>query len=85
MIGRIAALSKFLARPAERAHPFFCLLKKQVDFKWMEEYERAFQDLKKFLVEPSVLSKPKDGEPLYIYLSVIEKAISSVLVKEEEK
>ena len=51
----------------------------------MEECERAFQDLKKFLVEPPVLSKPRDGEPLYIYLSVTEKTISSVLVREEQK
>ena len=32
-----------------------------------------------------MLSKSRDGEPIYIYLSVSEKAISSVLVKEEEK
>ena len=68
---------------AERAHRFFYLLKKQADFKWKEEYERAFQDLKKFLAEPLVLSKLRDGEPLYIYLSVIEKVISLVLVREE--
>ena len=37
LTGHIVALSKFLARSVKRAHPFFCLLKKQVDFKWMEE------------------------------------------------
>ena len=82
LTGCIAALSRFLARSFEKAHPFFYLLKKQVDFKWMKECERAFQDLKKFLVEPLVLSKSKDGEPFYIYKLVIEKTISSVLVKE---
>ena len=60
-------------------------MKKQVDFKWMEECERAFQDLKKFFVEPSVLSKLRDGKPPYIYLSVIEKVLGSVLVREEQK
>ena len=48
----------------------------------MEECERAFQDLKKILVKPSVLSKPRDGELLYIYLSVTKKAISLVLIRE---
>ena len=47
--------------------------------------ERAFQDLNKFLVEPLVLSKPKDEKPLYIYLSVTEKAISSILWEKKEK
>ena len=51
----------------------------------MEECERAFQDLKKFLVEPPMLSKPRNEEPLYIYLSVTVKAISLILVREEEK
>ena len=51
----------------------------------MEECERAFQDLKRFLVETLMLSKPKDGESLYIYLSVTEKFISSVLIREEQK
>ena len=32
-----------------------------------------------------MLSKPKNREPFYIYLSVIKKAINSILVREEEK
>ena len=51
----------------------------------MDEYERAFQDPKWFLVEPLVLIKPRNREPLYIYLSATEKAISSVLVREKER
>ena len=41
--------------------------------------------MKKFLVKLPILSKPRDREPLYIYLSVIKKAISLVLVREKEK
>ena len=41
--------------------------------------------MKTFLVEPLVLSKPRNGKPLYVYLSVIEKVKSSVLVKEDQK
>ena len=79
------ATSKFLAKLAERAHSFFCLLKKQVNFEWKKEYEKAFQDLKRFLMEAPMLSKPRDGELLYIYLLVTEKAISSILVREKKK
>ena len=59
--------------------------KKKVNIEWMEEYKRAFQDLKKFLVEPPVLSKPRNRQPLYVYLLVTEKAISSVLIREDQK
>ena len=85
LTGRVVVLSRSLARLAKRAHPSFCLLKKQVEFKWMKECKRAFQDLKRFLVELLVLSKLRDREPLYIYLSTIERAISSVLIKKEQK
>ena len=74
-----------MAKSTERANPFFHLLKKQVNFEWMKEYERTFQDLKKFLVESLILSKPRDGEPLYVYLLVTKKAISSILVRENQK
>ena len=74
-----------MARSAKRAHPFFHLLKKQVNFEWTKKYERAFQDLKKFLVEALVLSKPRNGKPLYIYLSVTKKAINLILIREDQK
>ncbi|KAL5581545.1 hypothetical protein UlMin_013987 [Ulmus minor] len=49
-------------------------------------YQRlqALQDLKRYLTSPPLLSKPKDGEQLYIYLAVSEGAVSAVLVREEE-
>ena len=85
MTGCIAALSRLLSRSIKRVHPFFHLLKKQVNFKWTEECKRLFQDLKKFLVEPPILSKTGEGEPLYVYLLVTERAISSILVREEHE
>ena len=41
--------------------------------------------MNRFLVEPPMLSKPRDREPFYIYLLIIEKATSSILGKEEYK
>ncbi|KAL5576837.1 hypothetical protein UlMin_018536 [Ulmus minor] len=50
----------------------------------MPACEQALQDLKRYLTSPPLLSKPKDGEQLYIYLAVSEGAVSAVLVREEE-
>ena len=36
------------------------------------------------LTSPTLLSKPKDGEQLFIYLAVSETAVSVVLVRQEE-
>ena len=69
----------------ERSHPFFKFLKKQMNFEWMKEHKEAFRDLKKFLSALPILCNPKSGEPLYVYLLVIEKAIRSVLMRGEQK
>ena len=37
------------------------------------------------MAAPSLLSKPVDGEVLYLYLSISEKPLSGVLIREEDK
>ncbi|XP_072071786.1 uncharacterized protein [Arachis hypogaea] len=86
LTGRLAALSRFLPCLALKSFSFFqCLKKSTKHFEWTESYETAFQNLKQFLSKPPVLQKPKTNEPLYIYLSITDVAISSVLVTETEK
>ena len=45
----------------------------------------AFDELKKYMAEPPLLSKPIDGEVLCVYLAVSEQALSAVLVRDELK
>jgi hypothetical protein len=42
----LAAISRFISRLAERALPFFKLLRKSGPFSWTKEAEQAFQELK---------------------------------------
>jgi hypothetical protein len=50
LTGSLATLSRFISRLAERALPFFKLLRKSDPFSWTEEAEQAFQELKQHLV-----------------------------------
>ncbi|XP_057745745.1 uncharacterized protein LOC130963660 [Arachis stenosperma] len=70
---------------ASKSFNFFRCLRKNTKFQWDENCEMAFQNLKQFLSKPPVLQKPDIGEPLYLYLSVTDIAVSSVLVAEKEK
>jgi hypothetical protein len=45
----MAALNRFISQLGERGLAFFKLLKRQDKFQWMEEAERALQDLKHHL------------------------------------
>jgi hypothetical protein len=82
LTGSLAALSRFISRLAERALPFFKLLRKSGPFSWTEEAERAFQELKQHLVSLPILVAPEPGEPLYLYIVATTEAVSMLLVIE---
>jgi hypothetical protein len=58
LTGSLAALSRFISRLAERALPFFKMLRKSSPFSWTEEPEQAFQELKQHLVSLPILVAP---------------------------
>ena len=81
----VAALNQFVARATDKCQPFFQAIKGGKDFKWDENCEKAFQDLKTYLGGSPFLSKPKFGEELFLYLVVSKHAVSVVLIREEER
>ncbi|XP_022876831.1 uncharacterized protein LOC111395040 [Olea europaea var. sylvestris] len=83
LIGGVAALSQFVSKFTDHCKPVFDTLRGGKKFKWTKECQDAFNELKRQLFRPPVLSKPKVGEALKIYLSVSEHAISVVLTREE--
>jgi len=66
LIGMLAALNRFISSCC----PFYQLLKKWKGFRWNEKCEKAFQDLKEYLMQAPMLTAPKVGEDLFMYLSV---------------
>uniref|UniRef100_A0A2N9HNF1 Uncharacterized protein n=1 Tax=Fagus sylvatica TaxID=28930 RepID=A0A2N9HNF1_FAGSY len=53
--------------------------------KETDECQQAFEELKKYLMEPPLLSPSKQGEELYLYLVVSPTAVNSALIREEER
>jgi hypothetical protein len=82
LTGSLATLSRFISRLAERALPFFKLLRKSCPFSWTEEAEQAFQELKQHLVSLPVLVAPDPRELLYLYIATTAEVVSMVLVVE---
>ena len=72
-----------MSRSTDKCLPFFKTLKKA--FEWTDECQQAFEELKKYLTEPPLLSPSKQGEELYLYLAVSPTAVSSALIREEER
>ena len=78
MNSKIAALNRFVSKATDKCLPFFRTLRKS--FEWTDECQKAFEDLKKYLSSPPLLSLSKLGEELYLYLSVSQVAVSAALV-----
>ncbi|CAL2271133.1 unnamed protein product [Prunus armeniaca] len=83
MMGRAAALNRFLSRFTDKCRLFFKALKKVQRDKWEEKCEVAFQNMKTYLTSPPLLSKPVPDEDLFLYLTVSNSAVSSALIREE--
>ena len=80
--GKIVALSRFVSKSTSKCLPFFRTLRKS--FEWTDECQKAFEDLKKYLSSPPLLSPSKPGEELYLYIAVSQAAVNAALVREEE-
>ncbi|KAL0445055.1 UNVERIFIED_CONTAM: Pro-Pol polyprotein [Sesamum latifolium] len=77
LTGRIAALSRFISKAAEKSLPFFKTLRKARTFEWDASCQRAFEELKNYLAGLPLLVKPSPGDTLYLYLSTTPQAVSS--------
>ncbi|KAJ8633335.1 hypothetical protein MRB53_026671 [Persea americana] len=83
LTGMAAALNRFISRASDKCRPFFQLLRKGSKFQWTSDCSQALQQLKHYLSSPPLLSTPTDGEALYLYLSVSDHAVSSVLIRKD--
>ena len=83
LTGRIVALNRFISRATDKCLPFFKTLKQA--FTWTDECEAAFQDFKRYLSNPPLLSPSKEGENLYLYLAVSATTVNVDLIREKDK
>jgi ribonuclease HI len=54
-------------------------IKSDDEFHWGAKQQRAFDEIKEYLSKPPVLVPPQQDRPFYIYLSVGDTSIASVL------
>lgn len=81
--GCIVALGRLVSKFAKRYMSFFKALKLSgKSFQWNKNCTKAWNDLKDYLIKLLLLCVPTPGETLYLYLSVSEQAIASILLRE---
>ncbi|KAK1699375.1 hypothetical protein QYE76_016072 [Lolium multiflorum] len=85
LAGRLAALSRFIAKLGDKALPFYSLMKKSEKFEWTKEAHESFDNLKKILSTSPVLVTPREKETLLMYIAATAQVFSRVLVVEREE
>ncbi|KAL0386205.1 UNVERIFIED_CONTAM: hypothetical protein Sradi_3014800 [Sesamum radiatum] len=84
LAGRLAALNRFISRAVDRGFPFFKILRNTKIFLWTNECSWAFMELKSYLEKSPLVSKPEDGERMWIYLALSNEATNMVLARESK-
>jgi hypothetical protein len=69
LVGRLASLNRFISRSAERNLPFFEILKSVEVFQWGLAQQKAFEELKQYLIDLTTLTPPSPGAPLLLYVA----------------
>jgi ribonuclease HI len=84
LTGRLASLNRFISRSAERNLPFFEVLKLAEVFQWGPTQQKAFEELKQYLIELTTLTPPSSGTPLLLFVAASHAAVSAALVQEKQ-
>src|SRR6187455_1234776 len=81
---RLASLNRFISRSAEKNLPFFEILKSAEVFKWGPVQQKAFEELKQYLIDLTTLTPPSSGTPLLLYVAASHSAVSAALLQEKQ-
>ena len=80
LTGKLVALGRFIARFTDKMKPFFLALKDVDKSGWTQSCQNAFEEIKRYLSQPPILSSLQPEERLYLYLAIIDWAVSTVLL-----
>ena len=80
----MGGFTRFLENEAEKKIPFMKLLRKDTLWKWENEQEEVFQNLKRALMEAPVLVRPVFSKTFSIPADSSQYAVGAVLTQEHE-
>ena len=86
LLGKINFLRRFTSNLSGRTVVFSPLLrlKKEDVFKWELEHQKAFDDIKAYLMNPPILLPPLRDKVLKLYIAASDNTIGSMLAQEDE-
>jgi hypothetical protein len=84
MLGHTRYYMKFIKGYVQRTTPMEKLLKKQVKFKWNEDFQKGIDTLKKILVTAPILVFPYWGKEFHVHVDESSIALGTILSQPNE-
>jgi hypothetical protein len=82
-LGKINFIRRFVPNFAERIKPLSALLKKDVAFRWGNEANRSFEDIKNAISQAPVLISPDFSRDFIIFSIASQDTIAGVLMQKD--
>ena len=78
-LGKVNYIARFIVQLTATCDPPFKLLKKDIKIEWIDECQAAFDKIKQYLLNPSILVPLTLRYPLILYLAVQETTMGFML------
>ena len=78
-LGKVNYIARFIAQLTATCDPLFKLLKKDTQVEWTDECKVAFDKIKQYLLNPSILVPLTSRYPLILYLAIQETSMGCML------
>ena len=82
-LGLVSYYRRYIHNFAQKAKPFFDLLKKETEFIWGPDQQKAFEELKIALCTEPVLIAPDFKKPFLIVTDASDFAVGAILCQEK--
>nr|KYP74734.1 Transposon Ty3-G Gag-Pol polyprotein [Cajanus cajan] len=86
LLGKVNFLRRFISNLSGKTKIFSPLLrlKKEQEFRWNEEHQKAFDEIKVYLAHPPVLAPLSKGKQLKLYISASDSTIAGMLAQDDD-
>jgi len=82
--GRLAYIRRFIANLSGRCQPFTRHMKKGASFVWDQACQKAYKDIKRYLIKPPVLVAPTSEKPFLLYVKAMDHSLGALLTQKDD-
>lgn len=79
--GKVQVVRRFITQMVNKITSYSHLIKKETKFIWVAKYQGAFEDIKRFLLNPPILSPVDPSRPSYLYIFATQHALGVMLAQ----